>query len=156
ARQGEAGEAAEVAGREHLAGDRADRGQEPRGPPHARQARPQGDATEAHRPGADQARPAAQGQGPQAEGGGGRTAPQGATATAGPRETAGAARARAGDPPQRTVHTSAPRAAAVMSGMLHAPLRVVENVRLARDTFRVRLFGPELAAAIRPGQFVML
>lgn len=43
-----------------------------------------------------------------------------------------------------------------MSGLLHAPLRVVENVRLARDTYRVRLHGPDLAAAIRPGQFVML
>src|SRR5262245_56922349 len=40
--------------------------------------------------------------------------------------------------------------------LLHAPLEVVENVRLARDTYRVRLHGPELAAAIRPGQFLML
>ena len=33
---------------------------------------------------------------------------------------------------------------------------VVENVAVARDTFRVRLEDPTLAAAIRPGQFVML
>src|SRR5262245_32290565 len=40
--------------------------------------------------------------------------------------------------------------------LLHAPLEVVENVRLARDTYRVRLHGPELAAVVRPGQFLML
>jgi dihydroorotate dehydrogenase electron transfer subunit len=40
--------------------------------------------------------------------------------------------------------------------LLHAPLEVTENVQLARDTYRVRLRGPELAAAIRPGQFLML
>jgi dihydroorotate dehydrogenase electron transfer subunit len=33
---------------------------------------------------------------------------------------------------------------------------VVENVRLARDTYRVRLDCPDIAATIRPGQFVML
>ena len=33
---------------------------------------------------------------------------------------------------------------------------VVENVRLARDTYRVRLACPEIAARIVPGQFVML
>jgi dihydroorotate dehydrogenase electron transfer subunit len=33
---------------------------------------------------------------------------------------------------------------------------VVENVRLARDTFRVRLDCPDIAAAVRPGQFLML
>jgi dihydroorotate dehydrogenase electron transfer subunit len=33
---------------------------------------------------------------------------------------------------------------------------VVENVRLARDTFRVRIACPQLAQAIMPGQFVML
>jgi dihydroorotate dehydrogenase electron transfer subunit len=38
----------------------------------------------------------------------------------------------------------------------HAPLEVVENVRLARQTYRIRLRAPELARAIRPGQFVML
>jgi dihydroorotate dehydrogenase electron transfer subunit len=33
---------------------------------------------------------------------------------------------------------------------------VVENVRTARDTYRIRLDCPEIAAAIRPGQFLML
>jgi dihydroorotate dehydrogenase electron transfer subunit len=33
---------------------------------------------------------------------------------------------------------------------------VTENVRLARDTYRIRLASPEIAAAICPGQFVML
>src|SRR5262249_51942678 len=33
---------------------------------------------------------------------------------------------------------------------------VVENVRLARDTYRIRLHAPELARAFRPGQFLML
>ncbi len=33
---------------------------------------------------------------------------------------------------------------------------VLENVKLARDTYRVRLHVPDLAAAIRPGQFLML
>jgi dihydroorotate dehydrogenase electron transfer subunit len=41
-----------------------------------------------------------------------------------------------------------------------APLQqtcdVLENVRLARETFRIRLHTPEIAAAIVPGQFVML
>jgi dihydroorotate dehydrogenase electron transfer subunit len=40
--------------------------------------------------------------------------------------------------------------------LLHAPLEVLENVPLARHTYRIRLLGPDLAAAIRPGQFVML
>ncbi|MCC9605227.1 dihydroorotate dehydrogenase electron transfer subunit [Blastopirellula sp. JC732] len=49
---------------------------------------------------------------------------------------------------------------------LHAPYyadqavqltaEVVENVQLARDTFRVRFACPDLAARITPGQFVML
>jgi dihydroorotate dehydrogenase electron transfer subunit len=43
-----------------------------------------------------------------------------------------------------------------MTAPLHAALPVVENVRLARDTYRVRLRAPEVAAAIRPGQFLML
>jgi len=33
---------------------------------------------------------------------------------------------------------------------------VVENVRLARNTYRIRLHCPEIAGRIRPGQFVML
>lgn len=38
----------------------------------------------------------------------------------------------------------------------HGVVPVAENVRLARDTYRVRLPAAELARAIRPGQFVML
>jgi len=33
---------------------------------------------------------------------------------------------------------------------------IVENVRLARDTYRLRFEAPELAARITPGQFVMV
>ena len=33
---------------------------------------------------------------------------------------------------------------------------VVENVRLAERTFRIRLHQPEIARSIRPGQFLML
>jgi dihydroorotate dehydrogenase electron transfer subunit len=40
--------------------------------------------------------------------------------------------------------------------MFHRTARVLEHVQLAERTFRVRLECPELAAAIRPGQFVML
>src|SRR5262245_58592987 len=40
--------------------------------------------------------------------------------------------------------------------MKHAALEVIENVHLARDTYRVRLRSPELASAVRPGQFFML
>jgi dihydroorotate dehydrogenase electron transfer subunit len=43
-----------------------------------------------------------------------------------------------------------------MSGFLHTVAPVEENVRLARDTYRVRLRAPEMAAAFRPGQFLML
>jgi dihydroorotate dehydrogenase electron transfer subunit len=49
---------------------------------------------------------------------------------------------------------------------LHAPfyadsacqqqVEVVENVRLAKDTFRVRFRSPEIASRILPGQFLML
>lgn len=39
---------------------------------------------------------------------------------------------------------------------LQLKARVSENVPLARDTYRLRLDAPELAAAVRPGQFVML
>ncbi len=38
----------------------------------------------------------------------------------------------------------------------HGTVEVVENVRLARDTYRVRFDCPELANRITPGQFVML
>lgn len=40
--------------------------------------------------------------------------------------------------------------------MFHRTARVLEHVQLAERTFRVRLECHELAAAIRPGQFVML
>ncbi|MFP6612502.1 MAG: dihydroorotate dehydrogenase electron transfer subunit [Pirellulales bacterium] len=53
-----------------------------------------------------------------------------------------------------------------MSNPLHAKyyadsavqshVSVVENVRLARDTYRVRFHGPEIARRIVPGQFIML
>src|SRR5687768_16340500 len=39
---------------------------------------------------------------------------------------------------------------------LQRTARTVENVRLAERTFRIRLDCPDVAAAIRPGQFVML
>lgn len=40
--------------------------------------------------------------------------------------------------------------------MIHRTARVIEHVPLAERTFRIRLECPDLAAAIRPGQFVML
>src|SRR5713101_4820482 len=40
--------------------------------------------------------------------------------------------------------------------ILHQSVPVLENVRLARDTYRIRLLAPKLARAVRPGQFVML
>ena len=40
--------------------------------------------------------------------------------------------------------------------MFHRTARVAEHVRVADRTFRVRLDCPDIAAAIRPGQFVML
>jgi dihydroorotate dehydrogenase electron transfer subunit len=40
--------------------------------------------------------------------------------------------------------------------VLQVTAPVVENVRLARDTYRIRLDCSDLAAIIRPGQFVML
>ncbi|HJZ57212.1 MAG TPA: dihydroorotate dehydrogenase electron transfer subunit, partial [Gemmataceae bacterium] len=40
--------------------------------------------------------------------------------------------------------------------MFHHTARVSEHVRLADRTFRVRLDCPDISAAIRPGQFVML
>lgn len=38
----------------------------------------------------------------------------------------------------------------------YAQVEVLENVRLARDTYRIRLPLPDLAARIVPGQFVMV
>src|SRR5436309_2810257 len=40
--------------------------------------------------------------------------------------------------------------------LFHGPVPVTENVPLARQTYRLRLHAPELARAIRPGQFLML
>jgi len=38
----------------------------------------------------------------------------------------------------------------------HRTVAVVENVPVARDTYRLRLDDPVMAAAIRPGQFLMI
>jgi dihydroorotate dehydrogenase electron transfer subunit len=38
----------------------------------------------------------------------------------------------------------------------HRAIRILENVAIARDTFRLRLGDAALAQAIRPGQFVMI
>jgi dihydroorotate dehydrogenase electron transfer subunit len=38
----------------------------------------------------------------------------------------------------------------------HGPVTVAENVRLARDTYRIRFGCPEIARRVVPGQFVML
>jgi dihydroorotate dehydrogenase electron transfer subunit len=43
-----------------------------------------------------------------------------------------------------------------MSALVHAAAEVVENVRLARQTYRIRLHLPDIAALVRPGQFLML
>lgn len=40
--------------------------------------------------------------------------------------------------------------------LVHAVVPIVENLRLARDTFRLRFRCAPLAATIRPGQFIML
>jgi dihydroorotate dehydrogenase electron transfer subunit len=40
--------------------------------------------------------------------------------------------------------------------MIQRTATVVENVRIAERTFRIRIDAPDIAAAIRPGQFVML
>src|SRR6516165_2014175 len=40
--------------------------------------------------------------------------------------------------------------------IFHQTVPVIENIPLARTTFRIRLLAPELARAIRPGQFIML
>jgi dihydroorotate dehydrogenase electron transfer subunit len=43
-----------------------------------------------------------------------------------------------------------------MTALFHFTAPVTANVRLARDTYSLRLRAPEIAHAIRPGQFVML
>jgi dihydroorotate dehydrogenase electron transfer subunit len=47
-------------------------------------------------------------------------------------------------------------AAHYADGALHRTVDVVENVRLARDTYRVRFACPEMARRALPGQFFML
>jgi dihydroorotate dehydrogenase electron transfer subunit len=48
------------------------------------------------------------------------------------------------------------RAAHYADGARFGRAVIVENVRLARDTYRVRVACPTMASDIRPGQFVML
>lgn len=43
-----------------------------------------------------------------------------------------------------------------MTTFVQSTAQVVENVRLARDTFRIRLDAADIARLIRPGQFLML
>jgi dihydroorotate dehydrogenase electron transfer subunit len=43
-----------------------------------------------------------------------------------------------------------------MTALVHAAAPVLENVALARNTYRIRLHQPALAQGIRPGQFLML
>ncbi|HEV3237698.1 MAG TPA: dihydroorotate dehydrogenase electron transfer subunit, partial [Gemmataceae bacterium] len=43
-----------------------------------------------------------------------------------------------------------------MNAILQVTAPVVENVRLARDTYRLRFHAPEMARLIRPGQFMMV
>jgi dihydroorotate dehydrogenase electron transfer subunit len=43
-----------------------------------------------------------------------------------------------------------------MTPLVHATVEVLENVRLARQSYRIRLHFRQLAGLIRPGQFVML
>jgi len=43
-----------------------------------------------------------------------------------------------------------------MTALVHAAVDVIENVLLSRQTYRIRLHCPDLARAIRPGQFLML
>jgi dihydroorotate dehydrogenase electron transfer subunit len=44
----------------------------------------------------------------------------------------------------------------VTLSLFHGSASVTENVQLAHNTYRIRLHVPELARAIRPGQFLML
>ena len=49
-----------------------------------------------------------------------------------------------------------PRSCISGSGAIHRAIPILENVAIARDTFRLRLGDAELAQALRPGQFVMI
>src|SRR5262249_23741603 len=135
-------QAPQDAGRERLGGGGAERGQEPRGPPHAGPARAQGHAPapRRHRPGPPRPPAARQGAATQARGTG-PPAPH-------PRPGRTAGRAPGGLAPTG--------AAPDMTGLVHAAVEVRENVTLARQTYCVRLHTPELARAIRPGQFLMI
>ncbi len=54
----------------------------------------------------------------------------------------------------------APRSAAAdrpgAGGPVHRQVPIVENLPVARDTYRLRLADPTIAGSIRPGQFVMI
>lgn len=41
-------------------------------------------------------------------------------------------------------------------GASQRSVEILENVRIARDTYRIRLLAPEMARAILPGQFLMI
>jgi dihydroorotate dehydrogenase electron transfer subunit len=41
-------------------------------------------------------------------------------------------------------------------GAWHGSVEVIENVRLARDTYRVRIDAPKIGQSVLPGQFLML
>jgi dihydroorotate dehydrogenase electron transfer subunit len=43
-----------------------------------------------------------------------------------------------------------------MTALVHATVPVLDNAPLARQTYRIRLQSPEMARAIRPGQFLMI
>jgi dihydroorotate dehydrogenase electron transfer subunit len=51
---------------------------------------------------------------------------------------------------------SDPHDACFADRALYRTVEIVENVQLARDTFRVRFEAPEIARRITPGQFMML
>jgi dihydroorotate dehydrogenase electron transfer subunit len=51
---------------------------------------------------------------------------------------------------------TSPLAASYADGALQLRIEVLENLQLARDTYRIRLACPDIAARIVPGQFVML
>ncbi len=58
--------------------------------------------------------------------------------------------------PQETSASSPIADQGETSGFWQGTVRVIENVPLARDTYRVRVHCPEIAGKILPGQFVML
>ena len=52
--------------------------------------------------------------------------------------------------------TSPLHAAYYADQAIQQTVEIVENVRLAKDTYRVRFHAPPLARRILPGQFLML